>query len=83
MADHDFAELAEKIAAVTSLPVSRLTPETNISDLALDSMTTVELVVDLQEDYDILLSRKDFDQVKTLGDLAGLIYSRLSSGSDK
>lgn len=77
MADRSFTEMAQKVAAVTSLPASDLTPDTVIADLALDSMTTVELVVDLQEDYDIALSREDFAAVRTLGDLAELIFSRL------
>ncbi|MFF2518954.1 acyl carrier protein [Streptomyces sp. NPDC058086] len=81
MADHNFAELTEKIASVIALPASRLTPDMTMSDLALDSMTTVELVVDLQEDYDILLSREDFADVRTLGDLAKLVFSRVSSPS--
>ncbi|MEV0186139.1 acyl carrier protein [Streptomyces sp. NPDC050625] len=81
MTDHNFAELTEKIASVIALPASRLTPDMTVSDLALDSMTTVELVVDLQEDYDILLSREDFAAVRTLGDLAELVFSRVSGPS--
>lgn len=81
MADHDFAELAGKIASVIGVPAARLTPDTAIADLSLESMTTVELVVDLQEDYDILLSREDFDEVSTVGDLAELVFSRLSQHS--
>jgi acyl carrier protein len=77
VADRSFTELAQKVAAVTSLPASGLAPDTAIADLALDSMTTVELVVDLQEDYDIALSREDFAEVRTLGDLADLVFSRL------
>lgn len=82
MADRPFTELAEKIASMTSLPAAVLTPSTTVSDLALDSMTTVELVVDLQEDYDIILSREDFAEVRTLGDLAGLIRSRLPGSAE-
>lgn len=77
MADHDFTDLAAKVAAVISVPAAELTPDTTISELALDSMTVVELVIDLQEDYDIILSRQDFADVRTLGDLATLIWSRL------
>lgn len=77
MADRDFTELARKISAVISLPVSEITPETTIADLYLDSMTAIELVVDLQEDYDIVLSREDFAGAQNLGELAELIWSRL------
>jgi acyl carrier protein len=77
MATHDFAELAGKIAPLASRPVTTITPDLTISDLALDSMGAVELVADLQEDYDILLSRQDLEQAVTLGELAELIWSRL------
>ncbi|MFG2631678.1 acyl carrier protein [Streptomyces sp. NPDC048473] len=78
MADHDFTELATNIASLISLPVGEITPDIRIKDLALDSMTTVELVVDLQEEYDVVLARDDFYDLRTLGDLAELIWSRLS-----
>ncbi|MBO0805453.1 MAG: acyl carrier protein [Nocardiopsaceae bacterium] len=83
MPDHDFAELAARVAAMASVPAAELTPGTPISDLALDSMTTVEMVVGLQEDYDIILSRDDFTGVRTLGDLAALIWSRLPGATEE
>ncbi|WP_162793997.1 acyl carrier protein [Streptomyces paludis] len=75
--DAEFTEFAGKIASIIGVPAARLSPDTVVADLGLESMTTVELVVDLQEDYDVLLSREDFDDVTTLGDLAGLIFQRL------
>ncbi|MFX4293304.1 4'-phosphopantetheinyl transferase superfamily protein [Streptomyces bohaiensis] len=82
VSEHTFAELAPKIAAFVSLPVEEITPGLRLADLALDSMASVELVVDLQEDYDIVLSRDDFATVETLGDLAALISSRLPDPAD-
>ncbi|MFE4824686.1 acyl carrier protein [Streptomyces sp. NPDC056704] len=77
MADQDFTKLAAHISSLISLPAGEITPDIQINDLALDSMTTVELVVDLQEEYDVVLARDDFYNLRTLGDLAELIWSRL------
>lgn len=83
LTDHDFTELATHMASLVSLPVGEITPDIQIKDLGLDSMTTVELVVDLQEEYDVLLSREDFVDLRTLGDLAELIWSRLPDPASK
>ncbi|GGK74811.1 phosphopantetheine-binding protein [Mangrovihabitans endophyticus] len=77
MANRDFSELAAKLAPLISRPAATISPDLTMNDLALDSMTAVEMVVDLQEDYDILLSRADLESCATLGDLAELIWSRL------
>lgn len=77
MATHDFSELAAKMAPLVSRPAATITPDLTMNDLALDSMTAVEMIVDLQEDYDVLLSREDLAGCATLGELAELIWSRL------
>lgn len=76
MPESDLSELVDEIASLTSRRAGELTPDTPIADLALDSLTTVEMVVDLQEEHDIVLTREDFEDVKTVGDLAALVRSR-------
>jgi acyl carrier protein len=73
-----FNELAEHISSLISVPVARLTPDTTIAELAPDSFTFVEIAVDLQEEYDVVLCQEDFGNVRTLGDLAALLRDRQS-----
>ncbi|MBU6533018.1 acyl carrier protein [Streptomyces sp. NPDC057245] len=76
MPESEISELVAQIASLISRRAEDLSPDTVIADLALDSMTSVELVVDLQEEHDIVLTREDFEDVRTLGDLAALVRSR-------
>ena len=76
--DSQYADLVTRVAAVISVKADQLPPETVLADLGLDSMTTVELMVDLQEDYEVLLTRDDFVGVTTIADLAGLIFGKLA-----
>jgi acyl carrier protein len=57
------AELAEKY----------LDADTKLADLALDSLGKMSLLAAVEDYADIILSEGDLMNVKTLGDLAGLV----------
>ncbi len=46
-----------------------------VEDLMLDSMQIYELVIDLEEDYDIRLPDDLLDSAKTVGDVVDLVYT--------
>lgn len=73
MPNIDFDDMARHISSLISVPAERLTPATTIRDLVPDSFTLVEIAVDLQEEYDLILSQDDFKDLRTLGDLAALL----------
>lgn len=76
MPEIDFDHMAKHISSLISVPAERLTPATTIRDLVPDSFTLVEIAVDLQEEYDLVLSQDDFKDLRTLGDLAALLRRR-------
>jgi 4'-phosphopantetheinyl transferase EntD/acyl carrier protein len=78
----DFDQMARQISALISVPVERLTPDTTIAELVPDSFTFVEVAVDLQEEYDVVLSQGDLKDLRTLGDLAELLRRR-QAGSEQ
>lgn len=49
----------------------KITPESNLTDLGLDSLSIVELVFDVEDEFDIEVSEDDVD-FKTLGEAAAL-----------
>lgn len=49
----------------------KITPESNLTDLGLDSLSIVELVFDVEDEFDIEVSEDDAD-FKTLGEAAAL-----------
>jgi acyl carrier protein len=78
----DFDQMARHISSLVSVPVARLTPETTITELTPDSFMFVEMAVDLQEEYDVVLTQHDLKDLRTLGDLASLLQRRQSGLPD-
>jgi acyl carrier protein len=72
----DFEQMAARISSLVAIPVERLTPDATIAELVPDSFMFVEVAVDLQEEFDVVLSQRDLAGVSTLGDLAVLLRSR-------
>ena len=76
-----FDAVAERISAVLSIPPDRLTPETTLADLAADSFLLVELVVDLQEEFDAIFTQAELRQVRQLGELVTLLEQHAGGAS--
>lgn len=55
--------------------------ETNIADdLGADSLDAIELIMSIEEEYDIMISDDDAMTVKTVGELVKLIETELNKG---
>lgn len=57
----------------------KITPESNLTDLGLDSLSIVELVFDVEDEFDIEVSEDDVD-FKTLGEAAALFDKLIKAG---
>lgn len=68
-----FDDVATHVAQMLSLSKESLTPERRIDSLAVDSFRLVEMSIALQEEYDVIFTRKDLSEVSVLGDLADLV----------
>lgn len=72
-------DILEKVTAVladhTGRDASELTPETTFEALGIDSLETVEMVMELEEELDTEL---ELDQkVATIGDLVKFIEAKI------
>ena len=70
-----FNAIAELIAERNDIDVSTITPETRFKDLSIDSLDTVELLMNLEEKIgaEIELDQK----VETVGELVEFIEDKL------
>ena len=56
----------------------RLLPETNlVADLGLDSLRQLELVVELENHFEVCLEEGDEEGIETVADLLAVLRSRL------
>ena len=75
-----FEAVAERISEILSVPVERLSPDSTLADLAADSFLLVEMVVDLQEEFDAIFTQADLRQITQLSELVSLLQSHAGGG---
>jgi acyl carrier protein len=56
---------------------TKVTPEADFQDLGADSLDEVELIMALEEEFDVEIPDADADTVKTVGDAIALITSKV------
>lgn len=68
------ASLISMIADRFNVPVSAVSGKTNFQqDLSLDSIDSLELIMELEDIYDISISDADAAKLKTVNDVINLI----------
>lgn len=76
------ATVAERVTEiiVSQMGVSKeqVTPETSfVNDLGADSLDTVEMVMELEEEFDITIPDEDAEQIQTVGQAVKYIEERI------
>ena len=56
--------------------VDEATPETPLDSLGIDSLTMMEVVLDVQDALDLVIEDSDLKQLKTIGDVIGFLQKR-------
>ena len=76
-----YSFLAEALTEKYGIEESRIQPDATLTDLGLDSLSVVEFVFDLEEEFGIEVSEEDAD-FKTLGEAAALVDRLVAAKSD-
>ena len=62
------------------VPREKVAPETSfINDLGADSLDTVELVMELEEEFDISIPDEDAEKIQTVGEAITYIEAHVAS----
>ncbi len=77
----DYQRVTQRISKLTGVPVERLTPQVTVAELVPDSFTFVEVAVDLQEEFDVVLNQQDLKNIVTVGDLVAVLQDRQASSA--
>ena len=72
----------EKVIGIVSEQMnvdrSQITKETSfVNDLGADSLDTVELVMEFEDEFDLDISDEDAEKIQTVGEAIGYIEKRL------
>ncbi|MFM8267471.1 MAG: acyl carrier protein [Ilumatobacteraceae bacterium] len=73
-----FARFRKCAVEVLSVPEDKVVPEATFGDdLDADSLDLVELVMALEEEFDIEVPESDLDDVRTVGQAFDLVVGKL------
>ncbi len=65
------------VAEQLEVEVSNLTMETTFEEIDADSLDIVELVMALEEEFELEISDQEIENVKTVGDVVKFIESKV------
>ena len=70
-----FEKIAKYLAGQMDISVDDITPETTFESLGIDSLDTVEMVMDLEDELGVELELEE--KIATVGELVAFIESKL------
>lgn len=73
-----FDQVKESLADILSCDAEKIDMDTDlVRDLGVDSIDTVELIMAVEETYDITISDKEAQKLKTVADVVEFIEDHL------
>ena len=72
-----FEKIAKYLAEQLDMSASEITADTTFESLGVDSLDTVEMVMDLEDELGVELELED-QKITTLGELAAFIDSKVN-----
>jgi acyl carrier protein len=77
--DEAFAKFAKNASEVLQVPEDQILEDASFADdLDADSLDLVELVMALEEEFDVTVAESELDGVTLVGQAFELIYSKIS-----
>lgn len=74
-----FPVLVDLITRKTRVDAARVQPASRLIDFGLDSVKTMELVVELEQAFDLSIPDEDLLDMETIGAIADYVERRLAS----
>jgi acyl carrier protein len=77
--DEILVYVEQVVAGVTGIAAADLRPDMDlVEELELDSLALYEIVIELEEEYDLQISDEEIDRIKNLEDVVQYIANRQS-----
>jgi acyl carrier protein len=72
----DNNKIKTRISQILSVPSEKITDNAVLQELVIDSFILIDMVIDLQNTFNIRLNQEDLIPVKTVGDLITVMNSK-------
>ncbi len=73
-----FAKVKALISEQLDIDEKQITMETTFEDIDADSLDVVELVMALEEEFDLEIADEEVEKIQAVGDVVGYIEKHLS-----
>ncbi|NLL21026.1 MAG: acyl carrier protein [Firmicutes bacterium] len=73
-----FAKVKALISEQLDIDEDQITLDTTFEDIDADSLDVVELVMALEEEFDLEIADEEVEKIQTVGDVVGYIEKHLS-----
>ena len=70
-------EIIDTIAEEGEIDIGEITPDSNLYDLGIDSLSSLEILVALEEQYDITIRQNRLRNVNSVREIIKLVSSEL------
>ena len=70
-------DICRRVAEILNVAVTLCSSDMVLTDLVADSFRLVEMVIQLQDEYDVIIGQRDIADVRTVGQLAALVRARI------
>ena len=79
-----FLRLQNLISKQTSITTERITLDTLLTaDLELDSLSSIELIVEVEKEFGVSFSPEEMEDVQTVGDVVECLRVKIDQGETK
>lgn len=72
----DNNKIKARISEVLNVPLEKVTDDVALQDLVMDSFILIDMVIDLQNSFQVRLDQEDLIPVKTVGDLLSVLQRK-------
>jgi acyl carrier protein len=79
----DSQAVKERMGEILKQPVARMVDDAVLTDLVTDSFVLIDMVIELQDEFDVLLVQDDLKNVKTVADLLNVLEERSTAQSNQ
>ena len=74
------AQISQCLAGRVTVPLDNVTSQTSFAELGVDSLSFLELIVDVEKTFDVSFCPDDAMDLLTIGDLENYIRAQSSGG---
>ena len=72
-----FTKIAEVVSRTADIPIEKVTPESTFQSLGLDSLDSLALISDLEEEFKVKIPNEDLLKIRTVSQAVESVHKRI------